>query len=171
MAGNFRRRDMPIQPEPTTSPRVLNVSHPNTTGQPRPLTLTMKWVLGAFQDVFTGLGHLGRPFTFDMDPTVKPFHDAIYRRPVARHAKTKQQLDKVESEGNICRHYEPTAWCSNMTFRATKDKFRICLDPSNTINKAIRVTKHPIPRFEDILPQLNGAKFFSVADAMSPTFF
>ena len=47
------------------------------------------------------------------------------------------------------------------------DKFRICLDPSNTINKATRVPKDPFPRFEDILPQLNGAKCFSVADAMS----
>ena len=73
----------------------------------------------------------------------------------------------MESEGKICRQYEPTAWCSNMTIRETKDKFRICLDPSNTINKAIRVPKHPIPRFEDILPQLNGAKCFSVADVMS----
>ena len=54
-----------------------------------------------------------------------------------------------------------------MTIRETKDKFRICLDPSNTINKALRVPQHPIPRFEDILPQLNGAKCFSVADAMS----
>ena len=43
----------------------------------------------------------------------------------------------------------------------------MCLDPSNTINKAISVPKHPIPRFEDILPQLHGAKCFSVADVMS----
>ena len=37
-----------------------------------------------------------------------------------------------------------------MTIREKKDKYRICLDPSNTINKA-RVPKHPILRFEDIL--------------------
>lgn len=62
---------------------------------------------------------------------------------------------------------QPTAWCSNMTVRETKDKFVICLDPSNTINKAFRFPKYPIPRFEDILPQLSCAKCFSVADAMS----
>ena len=167
MADNSCPRDMPMQPEPTSSPRVSNISHPDTTGQPRPATLTMKWVLDAFQDVHTGLGHLGRPVTFDLDPTVKPVHDAIHHQPVARHAKIKEQLDKMESEGKICRQYKPTAWCSNMTVRETKDKFRICLDPSNTINKAIRVPKHPIPCFEDILSQLNGAKCFSVADAMS----
>ena len=54
-----------------------------------------------------------------------------------------------------------------MTIRETKDKFRICLDPSNTINKAVGVPKHPSPRFEDILPQLNGAKCVSIADPMS----
>ena len=127
----------------------------------------MKWVLDEFQAVHTGLGQLGRPVTFDMDPTVKPVHDVIHRQPVARHTKIKEQLHKRESEGKICRQYKPTAWCSNMTVRETKDKFRICLDPSSTINKAVRVPKHPIPRFEDILPQLNGAKCFSVADAMS----
>ena len=73
----------------------------------------------------------------------------------------------MESKGKICRPYEPTAWCSNMRVRETKDKFRICLDPSNTINKVIRVPKHLIPRFEDILPQWNDAKCFSVADKMS----
>jgi len=54
-----------------------------------------------------------------------------------------------------------------MTVRETKEKFRICLDPSITINKAMRVPKNPISRFEDILPQLIGAKCFSVADTMS----
>ena len=129
--------------------------------------MTLEWVLKAFPDVHTGLGLFGKPVCFDLDPKVTPVHDAIHRQPVARHAKIKEQLDKMESEGKICRQYEPTAWCSNMTIRETKDKFRICLDPSNTINKAIRVPKHPIPRFEDILLQLNGAKCFSVADAMS----
>ena len=73
----------------------------------------------------------------------------------------------MEGEGKICRQYEPTTWYSNMRVRESKDKFRICFDPSNATNKAIGVPKHPIPRFEDILPKLNGAKCFSVADAMS----
>ena len=127
----------------------------------------MKWVLEAFPGAHTGLGEYGRPVSFDLDPKVTLVHDAIHRQPVARHAKIKEELDKMESEGKICRQNEPTAWCSNMTVRETKDKFRICLDPSNTINKAIRVPKYPILRFEDILLQLHVAKCFSVAGAMS----
>jgi len=147
-ADNSHARNMRMHPEPISSPR--------------------KWVLEAFPDVHTGLGEFGRPVSFDSDPTVthsNPVHDAM--TPVALHAKIKKQLNKMESEGKICRQYEPTAWCSNMTVSETKDKFRICLDPSNTINKAIRVPKLPIPCFEDILPQLHGAKCFSFADAMS----
>ena len=81
MADNSPPRDMPSQPEATSSPCVSNVTHPSTTGQARPPTLTMKWVLDEFQDVHTGLGQLGRPVTFDMDPTVKPVHDGIHRQP------------------------------------------------------------------------------------------
>ena len=109
------------------------------------------------------------PLTWNL-ATVKPVHCVIHRQPVARHTKIKEQLNKMESKGKTsetCRKYEPTAWCSNMTVREIKDKFRICLDPSNTIDKAIRVPKHSIPRFEDILPQLNVAKCFSVAGVMS----
>lgn len=157
---NSHARETPV-------PRMFDVPHPNTSLPSCPANMTLEWVLKAFPDVHTGLGQFGKPVSFDLDPTVTPVHDAIHRQPVARHARIKGQLDKMESEGKICRQYEPTAWCSNMTIRETKDKFRICLDPSNTINKAIRVPKHPIPRFEDILPQLNGAKCFSVSDAMS----
>ena len=115
----------------------------------------------------TGLGQFGRPFSFELDPKVIPVHDTIHQQPLARHAKIKEQSHEMESEGKICRQNEPTAWCSNMTVRETKDKLRICLDPSDNINKAIRVPRHPIPRFEDILLRLHSAKCFSVADTMS----
>ena len=166
-ADNVQARDIPMPPELIRAPRMFDVPHPNSSLPTRPATITLEWVLKAFPDVPTGLGQFGRLVTFDLDPKVTPVHDAIHRQPVAWHAKIKEQLHKMESEGKICRQYEPTDWCSNMTVRETKDTFRICLDPSNTINKAIRLPKHPIPHFEDILPQLNGAKCFSVADAMS----
>ena len=125
MAENSRSRDIPSQPEPTSSPCVSNVTHPSTMGPARPPTLAMKWVLDEFQDVHPGLGQLGRPVTFDMDPTVKPVHDAIHHQPIARHTKIKEQLRKMEGQGKICRQYKPTAWCSNMTVRETKNKFRM----------------------------------------------
>jgi len=66
----------------------------------------------------------------------------------------------MESEGKICRQYEPTAWCRNMTIRETKDKFRICLDPSNTIKKAIRFPKHPNSLLQGHLAKTERCKVF-----------
>ena len=103
---------------------MFDVPHSNTTPPARPDTITLRWVLEAFPDAHTGLGEFGRHVSFDLDPTVTPVHDAIHRQPVARLAKIKEELDKMESEGKICRQDEPTAWCSNMTVRETKDKFR-----------------------------------------------
>ena len=51
MAENSPPKNIPMRTEPMSSPRVSNVSHPNPTGQARPASLTMKWVLDVFQDV------------------------------------------------------------------------------------------------------------------------
>ena len=91
----------------------------------RPDKLTLPWVLESFQDLHKGLGQFGKPVHFDLNPAVTPNHDAIHQQPVARHDKSKAELDKMEKERKICRQYEPTACSSNMTARETKDKFRI----------------------------------------------
>ena len=40
----------------------------------------------------------------------------------------------------------------------------MCIDPSQTINKAIEVPKYPIPTVDELLPKLNNAKIFSCVD-------
>ena len=72
-----------------------------------------------------------------------------WRYPQAAASKTcpKEQLDKVKCKGKTCKKSDPKAWCSDMTIREAKDEFRICLDPSITINKAMRGPKHPIHIF------------------------
>ena len=75
------------------------------------------WVLKVFPDVHTGLIQFGKPFSFNLNPLVTLVHDAIHGQPLARHAKIKEQFDKMESEGKICRQYKPTAWCSDVTIR------------------------------------------------------
>ena len=43
-------------------------------------------------------------------------------------------------------------------------KLRICIDPSQTINKAIRRPKYTIPTIEEKLPLLTNAKVFTIVD-------
>jgi len=122
---NSHTRDTPMLPDPIPVPRMFYDPRPNISLPSCPAKMTLERVLEAFDDMHTGLGQFGKPVAFDLDPNVTPVHDAIYRQPVARRAKVKGQLDKMESVGKICRHYEPIAWCSNMTIRETKDKFRM----------------------------------------------
>ena len=79
--------------------------------------ITLVWVLKVFPYLHTGLGQFGKPLSFNLNPLVTLVHDAIHRQPLARHTKTKEQFDKMASEGKICRQYKPTAWCSDMTIR------------------------------------------------------
>ena len=89
----------------------------------------------------------GGAFTFNLDPLVTLVHDTIHRQPLTKHAKIKEKLDKMKWEGKIYRKSEPKAWCSDMNIQQAKDEFRICLDPSNTIKKAVRGPRHPIHIF------------------------
>ena len=72
-------------------------------------------------------------------PTAEILYDLV--------SEMKEQLDKMKFKGKTCQKSEPKAWCSDMTIREAKDEFRICLDPSNTVNKAMRGPKHPIHIF------------------------
>ena len=49
-----------------------------------------------------------------------------------------------------------------------KIKTRICIDPSQTINKVFVVPKYAIPTLQEIVPQLSSGKHktFTIVDAM-----
>ena len=77
---------------------------------------------------------------------------------------TCEKLTKVD---------EPTSWCSNTTVREKvlpdgNNKVRLCLDPSQTLNKAIVIPHYQIPTIQEILPRLSGKKYktFSIFDAL-----
>ena len=58
---------------------------------------------------------------------------------------------------------KPTDWCSNMRVveKVQPDgsvKLRLCLDPSQTLNKAVVIPKHTVPTLEEILPRLSAKK-------------
>jgi hypothetical protein len=68
---------------------------------------------------------------------------------------------------------EPTDWCSNMTVvEKVKEngevKTRLCLDPSQTVNKAIVRPKYTIPTLQELLPKLSPKKYkcFTIVDAL-----
>ena len=67
--------------------------------------------------------------------------------------------------GVISKVKDPTPWCAGTVVVAEKDgKVRICVDltPFNTI---VKCETHPLPKVDDTLALLSGAKKFSKLDA------
>ena len=120
--------------------------------------LTKAHVMDAFKDVHTGLGTLGPPLHISMNPNVT-------RCPVAKEAKASEAIRDLERQGILKKVTEPTAWISNSVYREKPvGSLRVCIDPSQTIKKAIEVPKKPIPTVDELLPKLNNAKIFSCVD-------
>ena len=83
------------------------------------------------------------------------------------------KLDEMVKAKKLAKVDTPTDWCSNMTVREKplangSTKIRICLDPSQTINKAIIIPHYQIPTTSELLPHLAGKKYktFSIFDAL-----
>ena len=116
-------------------------------------------VMDAFKDVHTGLGTLGPPLHISMNPTVTPIQVHPHRCPVAKEEKAFDAIRELEKQGILKKVTEPTAWIANSVYREKPDgSIRMCIDPSQTINKAIEVPKYPIPTVDELLPKLNNAK-------------
>ena len=119
--------------------------------------------------LFQGLGFLGPPVDFDLDPNVKPIHAPVHRQPTSKLESIKTALDTHETTGQLVRVSQPTDWISNMVVRKREStptkagKMGICLDPSQT-NKAIRRPKYIIPTLEENLRILHGMKYMTVID-------
>ena len=138
---------------------------------PPPLgELTLDYIKLTHPELFEGLGKLSEPFSLTLNPEVEPIQAAPHRYAAPKLPVIKEALDKLIQTGQLVRVNEPTPWISNMVVRerpatATKPaKVRICLDPSQTINKAIIRPVYPIPTLEENIHRFNQAKIFSVFD-------
>ena len=129
--------------------------------------LTSEDILNHYSNVFKpGRGKpLGSPMHIDLDPSVTPVHAPTRRVPVAKLDRVNEELKRLCEEGIVRPVTQPTDWLSNMLIKEKPNgKLRICIDPSQTINKAIKRPKYTIPTIEERLPRLTKAKVFTVVD-------
>ena len=144
-----------------------------TTTNPSPGDLQKEDLQRLYKDNFEGLGTVGQPVHLTLDPEITPCHAGTHRIPVAKLEKVKTKLDDMVACGKLKRVDQPTSWCSNMVVREKilpdgSTKVRLCLDPSQTLNKAIIIPRYQIPTIHEILPRLSGKKHktFSIFDAL-----
>jgi len=126
--------------------------------------LTRQAILTKYADTFKGIGSLGPTVHFKLKEDTHPVQMPIHRVPVTKRAKEKQAIDNYVKAGILKKVHEPTPWCSNELIRETPKKFRVCIDPSQTINKVIERPVYQMPTLPEHLHKLSKAKCFSLAD-------
>ena len=81
------------------------------------------------------------------------------------HKKVQDELTRMESLGVISRVETPTPWCAGMVIVPKKSgSVRICVD-FRPLNKHVLREVHLLPKVDETLAQLTGAKVFSKLDA------
>ena len=121
-----------------------------------------------YPSVFQGLGNLGEEFGICLKPGAVPRSLFAPRHvPLPLRPKVEEELNRMESIGVISRVDEPTPWCAGMVVVPKKDgKIRICVD-LKPLNENVLREVHPLPKVDETLAQLSGAKVFSKLDANS----
>ena len=125
-------------------------------------------VLDQFPSVFQGLGTLGEEYEIQLKSDAKPFSLFTARNvPLPLRKKVLQELDRMEHIGVISKVDQPTPWCAGMVVVPKKSgSIRICVD-LKPLNESVLREVHPLPKVDDTLAQLAGAKVFSKLDANS----
>ena len=119
-------------------------------------TLTEQHLIHQYKDVFTGLGKIGEPYHLDMDPEVKPVQSPPRNRyPIAKLKKIETAINTLIEKGIATWQIEPTEWLSNMIAVEKPDgSVRVCIDPVDTLNKALLRRHYPTPTLDEQLYKL-----------------
>ena len=142
-------------------PTVMNTTKSKAI-QPKLRALTTEFISQHCTcTLFQGLGFLRAPVDFEMDLTIKPVHATIHCQPISKLEKIKSTLNTYKVTGQLARVSQRV---STMVIREqypipTKPgKICICLDPSQTLNKAIRQPKYIMPTLKENLQKLHDTR-------------
>ncbi len=124
-------------------------------------------VLERHKKVFEeGLGKLkGHTAKIYVDPNARPHFCKARPVPYTMREMVEKELERLQKEGII----EPVQfadWAAPVVPVLKQDKktVRLCGDFKQTVNKASRLDKYPIPKIEDLLAQMTGGTSFTKLD-------
>ena len=129
---------------------------------------TAELIKRKFPKAFQGLGNLGKEYEIKLQPDSKP-HALFTPRhvPLPLRPKVAEELDRMEKLGVMSKVTDRTPWCAGMVVVQKKSgNVRICVD-LKPLNRRVRREVHPLPKVDETLAQLTGAKIFSKLDANS----
>lgn len=133
--------------------------------------LTKKKLLDDYRDRFDGLGEFHmKPYHIALEPGAEPVIHPPRSVPVHLRELYKQEINKMLELGVITEVNTPTDWVNSIVLsESTNDKgeitkLRVCLDPRD-LNKWIKREQHYTKTVDEVVTQLNDAKFFTLVDA------
>ena len=126
-------------------------------------------LVSEFPDVFRSLQGVppdrSDPFTIELEPGTAPLSKSPYRMALAEMAELKKQFEQLLDKGFIRPSSSP--WGAPVLFVKKKDgSMRLCIDYRG-LNRVTVKNKYPLPRIDELLDQLKGAKWFSKIDLAS----
>ena len=104
-------------------------------------------------------------FGINLLPDINPISIPLYRMASAESKELKAQLKDLLDKGFIRPSISP--WGAPVLFVMNKDgSLRMCFD-YRQLNKVTIKNKYPLPRFDNLSNQLQGASYFSKIDLRS----
>ncbi|XP_015748886.1 PREDICTED: uncharacterized protein K02A2.6-like [Acropora digitifera] len=124
--------------------------------------------IGAFPQLFSGLGKLETKYQIKLNPNVKPV--CLYTPRKIPHPllpKVKNEIDSMLRQGVISPVTFPTEWCSGIVpVPKPNGRVRICVDLT-PLNKAVQRETHPMGSVDESLAMLGESRIFTKLDANS----
>ncbi|XP_026050672.1 uncharacterized protein K02A2.6-like [Astatotilapia calliptera] len=123
-------------------------------------------IISKFPSVFKGHGTLPYTYKIQLKDDAVPVVHAPRRAPAPLQTSLKKELERMTQMGVIERVEEPTDCVNSITCVKKKNTgaLRVCLDPKD-LNENIKREHYQIPKREEIMSEMAGAKFFSKLDA------
>ncbi|XP_030587995.1 uncharacterized protein K02A2.6-like [Archocentrus centrarchus] len=142
----------------------LEIAEQNKSGTPQHCEGTSA-IVEKFTSVFQGHGTLPQTYKIQLKENAKPVVHAPRRVPAPLRPALKKELERMMQMGVIERVEEPTDWVNSITcVKKNTGDIRVCLDPKD-LNENIKREHYQIPKREEIMSEMAGAKFFSKLDA------
>ena len=122
-----------------------------------------------YPDLFKGIGLMDGEISIKLKDGAIPHVEPIRCVPHAMQEPLKLELEKLVNEGILHKVdiSELIEWLNSFVcVKKLNSKIRLCLDPTH-LNRWIIRPRHSAKLVNNILHNLNGAKFFSVVDSTS----
>lgn len=122
-------------------------------------------VLDRHNKVFSGMGKLKNfQLKLHIDESITPVQQPVRRLPYHTRQTVSDEIDRLVKNDCIEKVNGPTSWINPIVVvPKANGKIRLCIDMRRA-NEAIIRERHQIPKLDEILPELNDAKYFCKLD-------